>query len=457
MDRLLEIVGWLATTTVLGTSRLTLITLVSGLLITLLLLTLCKVPLSYNLNNLKVRWKNTGMTALAFTLVLSVLTLMLAFVTGMTRLTESSGHPGNVMVLSAGTTDEGFSNLGFGDVSDIANQAGVKVDNGIKLASKETYMVVNQPLLNAPEGRPKRRFLQLRGIDEPQIAGTVHEVTLGPGGSWFTEAGVREGQEPGQTMIECIVGEGLARQMAQDDTVLAASGKKALDVGDTFSLNDRTWIITGIMKSGGSLFDSELWAKRSLVASMFGKNTYTTVVLRAESNDAARKLKDFLSKDYTKAKLSANIETEYYSGLQATNRQFLVAIWIVTFILAIGGVFGVMNTMFAAISARRKDIGVLKLMGFHSSHILASFLLESIVLGMLGGILGCAVGSICNGWSATSSVSSGGGGGKTIVLKLIVDLNIWLVGIALSFMMAFVGGLLPAVNAVRLKTLDVLR
>jgi putative ABC transport system permease protein len=457
MNLLLAVFYWIIATSPLGISRLTLMILAGGFLITLLLVLICKVPLSYNLNNLKVRWKNTGLTAMAFTLVVSVLTLMLAFVNGMTRLTESSGHTDNVMVLSAGTTDEGFSNLGFGDVSDIANQSGVKVENGVKLASKETYMVVNQPLPNAPEGRPKRRFLQLRGIDDPMIAGTVHEVTLEPGGSWFSEAAVREGKGPGQTMVECVVGEGLARQMAQDDIVLAASGKTTLGVGDTFSLNDRTWVIAGVMKSGGSLFDSELWAKRSLVASMFGKNTYTTVVLRAESSDVAQTLKEFLSKDYTKAKLSANIETEYYSGLQATNRQFLVAIWVVTVILAIGGGFGVTNTMFAAISARRKDIGVLKLMGFRSRHILASFLLESIVLGMIGGILGCAVGSLCHGWSATSSVSSGGGGGKTIVLKLIVDLNIWLIGIALSFTMAFIGGLLPAVNAVRLKTLDVLR
>lgn len=457
MGLLLEVLRWMIESTSAGVSRATIIVLSSGLLITIAMLLISKVPLSYNLNNLRVRWKNTGLTAVAFTLVLSVLTVMLAFVTGMTRLTESSGHPDNVMVLSAGTTDEGFSNLGFGDVSDIANQAGVKVDGETKLASKETYMVVNQPLPNAAEGRPKRRFLQLRGIDDPQIAGVVHEVTIGEGGAWFSEAAVREGKTPGETLVECVVGEGLARQMAQDDSVLAKAGKTTLGVGDTFSLNDRTWIIVGVMKSGGSLFDSELWAKRSLVASMFGKNTYTTVVLRAESEEKAVELKDFLSKDYTKAKLTANIETDYYSGLQATNRQFLYAIWFVTVILAVGGVFGVTNTMFAAISARRKDIGVLKLMGFRSHHILASFLLESIVLGMIGGILGCAVGSLCDGWSATSSVSSGGGGGKTIVLKLVVDYNIWLIGIALSFMMAFIGGLFPALNAVRLKTLDVLR
>ncbi len=456
---IIEALTWLVSPSWLGIGRLTWMTLGFGLVVTLLLLVISKVPLSYNMNNLRVRWKNTGMTALAFTLVLSVMTLMLAFVTGMTKLTESSGHPENVMVLSAGTTDEGFSTLGIDDVGDIANQQGVLLEGTKRLASQETYMVVNQPLTNAPAGRPKRRFLQMRGIDDPQIAGRVHAVTLDKTGTWFSGAGVREGQAGAQAMIECIVGEGLARQMARDDTKLWSAGVTSLKTGDTFELNERTWVIAGIMQSSGSLFDSEVWAKRSLVANMFGKNTYTTIVLRANSPESAKKLATYLKDGggYTKAKLAVAVETEYYSGLQSTSRQFLIATWVVTVILAVGGIFGVMNTMFAAISARRKDIGVLRLMGFRRRHVVASFMLESIVLGMIGGVLGCLVGSLCHGWSANSSVSSGAGGGKTIALKLVVDLNIWLIGIALSFVMAFIGGLLPALNAMRMKTLEVLR
>ena len=452
-----EFLTWLLGSSRWGIGRMTLITLGFGVVVTLVLFLISKVPLSYNLNNLRVRWKNTGLTALAFTLVLSVLTLMLAFVEGMTKLTESSGHPENVIVLSAGTTDEGFSNLSNGDVGDIANQPGVMREGEMRLASQETYMVVNQPLANSPPGRPQRRFLQLRGIDDPKIAGLVHHVELDKQGEWFSQAGVREGKAGEQSYIECVVGEGLARQMAADDTQLMASGKTTLKTGDTFELNERTWLIVGIMQSSGSLFDSEVWAKRSLVSNMFGKKTYTTVVLRTESADDAKTLAKYLKDDYTKARLNASIETDYYSALQATNKQFLYAIWFVTVILAVGGVFGVMNTMFAAISARRKDIGVLRLMGFKRRHVVASFMLESIVLGMIGGVLGCLVGSLCDGWTANSSVSSGGGGGKTIVLKLVVDLNIWLIGIAMSFVMAFIGGLLPALNAMRLKTLDVLR
>lgn len=454
---IVQFLSWLISPMWLGASKLTCLIICSGLITTVMLLLLSKVPLAYNFNNLKVRWRNTALTALAFIMVLSVLTVMLAFVAGMTKLTTSSGHPENVIVLSSGTTDETFSTLGFSDVGDIANQSGVLVDQGDRLASLETYMVVNQPLKNAPPDRPQRRFLQLRGIDNPQVAAKVHTIELDPEGKWFSEAGVREGQAAGESLVECIIGEGLARQMAADNSQLMATGVSSLRTGDTFELNDRKWIITGVMKSSGSLFDSELWAKRSLVAPMFGKNTYTTAVLRAKSAEDASKLAAYLKDEYTKARLSPSIETDYYAGLQATNTQFLIAIWVVTAILAVGGMFGVANTMFAAITARRKDIGVLRLMGYKRRHIVASFLLESIVLGMLGGLLGCLIGSLCDGWSATSSVSSGGGGGKTIVLKLVVDLNIWLIGLALSFVMAFLGGLFPAMNAMRMKTLDVLR
>ena len=102
-----------------------------ALAVVLLLWGICEVPLSYNIRNLTVRWKTTVMTALAFTLVLGLMTVMLAFVKGMQRLTENSGQPGNVIVLAEGATDEGFSNLDSNDVGDIENQPGVTSLDGI--------------------------------------------------------------------------------------------------------------------------------------------------------------------------------------------------------------------------------------------------------------------------------------------------------------------------------------
>ncbi len=153
----------------------------------------------------------------------------------------------------------------------------------------------------------------------------------------------------------------------------------------------------------------------------------------------------------------ARLEKDYYSGLSETSKQFLYAIIFVTAVMAVGGVFGVMNTMFAAISHRIKDIGVLRILGYARWHILVSFLLESLVIALIGGLAGCAIGSLFNGLSANSMVGSGNGGGKTVVITLIVDANIWAAGMFLAVMMGAIGGLLPAFSAVRLRLLDTLR
>ena len=151
-------------------------------------------------------------------------------------------------------------------------------------------------------------------------------------------------------------------------------------------------------------------------------------------------------------------ETEYYERLSTTNQQFLVAIIFVAIIMAIGGVFGVMNTMFAAISQRLKDIGVLRILGYGRWQILVSFFIEGLVLALIGGLIGCAIGSLANGHTATSIISSGqGGGGKSVVLKMVVDGRIVLTGLLFSLAMGCVGGLLPALSAMRLKPLDAVR
>ena len=125
--------------------------------------------------------------------------------------------------------------------------------------------------------------------------------------------------------------------------------------------------------------------------------------------------------------------------------------------MAVGGIFGVMNTMFAAISQRTADIGVLRLLGYDRRQVLVSFLLESLLIALVGGGLGCLLGSLVDGWSATSVVANGPGGGKFVVLKLVVDAPIIASGLLLTLAMGILGGLFPAIWAVRLKPLEVLR
>jgi putative ABC transport system permease protein len=433
-----------------------LVLLAEVVLVVLLFAPVRKVPLTYNFRNLSVRWKTSLLTLLAFTLVVSLLVIMLAFVNGMTRLTEVSGHPENVIVLSQGATDEQFSSMMFTDAGDIERQPGVLTnEQGRPLCSTEQFLVITQPLPAEPGQPERRRFVQVRGLLDPEISGRVHGLNLYPGGSWFSQAGVQdlpaEGTATGETAIQAVLGEGAARQLGHDFK------KEPLRVGDVLPLGGRKWIVVGILQSAGATFDSEVWAKGPYVAPLYGKEAISSLVLRTRDADTARAVAEDLSTNYKKSSVNAQVETEYYSKLSATNRQFLGAIGFLAIFMALGGMAGVMNTMFAAISQRTKDIGMLRILGFSRWQVLHSFFLEALVLALVGGLIGCALGSLAHGWSATSIISSGTGGGKSVVLKLVVDARTILVGLLFTLIMGGLGGLLPSLSAMRLRPLESLR
>lgn len=419
----------------------------------LMIAVLARVPLIYNVRNLLVRWPITLLTGSAFTLVVGLLVVMLGFVNGMYRLTENSGNKENIIILGQGTQDEVFSSLGFAAVDDIENLPGVmRDDQNRPVVSKETYVIVNQPVADPQPGRPKRRFLQLRGIEIPELSGLVHRVDLQ--GEWFSTAGVRpdpSGDAAKPNLVEAVIGQGIARTLAGD------VGKESLTIGDQFVVGDRRCVVVGLMLSRGKTFDSEIWAKRDLVGKSFGKETYTTMVLRATNGKEAKRLEDYLKNDYGKGSIDPMLETKYFANLNGTNQQFLYAIIVVAVVMAVGGVFGVTNTMFAAIAQRTKDIGVMRLIGFGRLQILGSFMLESLFIALAGGALGCLLGSFADGWTANSIVGSGQGGGKSVVLELTVDWKIIAQCMLFSLVMGFIGGLMPAVSAMRLKLLDTLR
>ncbi len=426
-----------------------------------------KIPFGYNVRNLVVRWKTTLLTVLAFVAVNALLVVMMAFVNGMYQLTDSSGNPANVVVLSEGATDESFSNLQFTDAGELESHSKIARDNGRPMCSREAYLVVNQPIPETRPGRPPRRFLQLRGVDDPVLSAGIHDLQLYDGGRWFSQAGVQqlpgsgEGSSERSPAIEVVLGEGIARELGRDRNAQAlqtARNRERLDVGDAFVLGGRQWLVVGLMQSSGSTFDSEVWAKRAIIGPMFGKETYTSLVLRAQGPAAARELKDYLNLEYKQAAVQALLEEEYFANLSQTNKQFLVSVIFVVFWLAVGGACGLMNTMFAAISQRKRDIGVLRLLGFARWQILASLLIESLVMGLAGGVLGCGLGALCNGVKASSIVSSGQGGpGKFVVLVMTVSGDTVLLGILLSAAMGLLGGLLPAIVAVCRRPLEALR
>lgn len=463
-----------------------------------LLLLIGRVPLAYNYRNLVVRWRIAGLTALAFTVVVGLLVALLAFVNGMYKLNEGTGIPGNVFVLSDGATDELFSNLGYADTDNAMKQvatldpegnplpAPVRVARAVKeggtlrrlkgdekppagqqevvLGSKEIYFVVSQPVPVKEGEQARRRLLNMRAVNDAAIAAAVHNITLYDGGQWFTETGMRQvatgeknadGSPRVRNYVECVLGEGAAGILGAD------ANKDRLEVGDTFQLGDLDWIVVGIMKAEGTTFGSEVWVQNiDVVTKTFGKKgTYTTMVLRADPDtaEAAKALAYHLQYRYTTAKFKPFAEPDYYAELTKTNDQFLTWIVIVAVLMALGGVFGVMNTMFAAIAARIREVGVLRILGFKRWQILISFMLESLAIAAAGGLLGCVLGYAADGMEARSQLSSGAGGGKSVSLKMIVDYQTVAAGMLFTLVMGRLGGLVPALSAMRMEILDSLR
>jgi len=433
----------------------------------LLVVYLARIPIGYNIRNLTVRYRTTLLTAVAFTMVIGVLTFLMGFINGLRILTQSSGNPENVIVLSQGATDEGVSNLPFENMADIAQQEGVARINDEPLCSREVYLVLSLPIAEPKPNSPSRRLLQMRGLYDPDASAKVHGFELLPGGSWFSQAGVRPPQDANkQAIVEVVLGEGIARGLGTDrseEARKAAKDPNSLVVGDTIQLDTRELLVTGIMKTEGTTFDSEVWAKQSVIGPLLGKTNYTTLVLKATSKESAQKLEDFFSgKDptnaYEKSQVNAQTETNYFKALGQTNLQLLIGTIVVAAVMGFGGVMGVMNTMFAAISQRVRDIGMLRLLGFSRWRILVSFLAESLLIALLGGLVGCLIGYMFNGFRVTSIVSGGNGpGGKAVVFRVLVDWGVIGIGLSLSMMMGLIGGLIPALSAMRFKPLESLR
>lgn len=440
----------------------TLIPLVIAIGLMVLLTLWGRVPLRYNLRNLSVRWITTLLTALGFVLIIGLLTVMLAFVNGMYVLTQSTGVPGNVLVISEGFQDEAISNLPNDTVTDVMLQPGILRDETTDppkaFASAETYLIVVQPIENQNTGRAAgRRFLPVRGVDDIEIAAYVHKMKLDTG-RWLSSAGVTTLAD-GSDALEALIGVGMASELGSTRTpeeLAKATNKERLDVGEFFKLGERRFQVVGVMAPTGSAFDSEIWAKRSIIAPLFGKNSYSSVVLRTAGEKEARALKNYLNNDYSKS-VQAFVETEYFANMQETSKQFLYAIIVFAAVMSIGGLFGVMTTMFATVAQRSRDIGVLRMLGYSRTEVLASFLVESLCLALLGGGLGCLLGTFADGITVKSIVGGGAGGGKMVTLDMVVSGDILAVGLSVALIIGAIGGLLPAISAMLVKPLYSLR
>ncbi|HUM02324.1 MAG TPA: ABC transporter permease, partial [Thermoanaerobaculia bacterium] len=322
------------------------------------------IPLKYNWRNLFVRKITTGLTILGIGLVVAVFLCVMALGEGLTRVFTASGSDQNVLVLRQNSQSELQSGISRDQVPLIETLPGIAKDtDGKPLASPELVVVLN---LEKQGGGSSN--VTIRGVG--QKAAKLRSSLDLEKGRMFT---------PGQS--EVIVSKSVASRFA------------SCDVGQTIKFGAYRWTVVGLFDAGGTAPDSEIWTDVEGMVSDFKRNGYSSVLARTTDRAGRDQFLAGLAGDPRLA-LEGKIERKYYDEQTSTAAPIKFLGVFVGVVMAIGACFGAMNTMYAAVSARTREIATLRALGFGRFSILVSFVLESIFLALLGGILGCVLGGL---------------------------------------------------------------
>ncbi len=381
------------------------------------------IPVAYNLRNLLVRKTTTVMTALGIALTVAVMLGIGTLVEGLRSSLAAGGDPLHLIVMRQGSTAELVSIVTKGDFDVIKFSPGIAQLDGEPMASHEVISVVNLPLRGDAGSKAN---ISVRGLSAMGIQ-MRHDVELLEG-RWFT---------PGKR--EMVVGQGV-------------NGKRAgTDIGDKIFYGRDDWEVVGVFSAGQSSFNSEIWVDVNLASSDLGRGgARSSVLVRAEDSAAAAALQNLVADDQ-RLGLEAERESEYYAKQMASADPIRYLGMFVAVIMAVGSCFAAMNTMFAAVANRAREIGVLRLLGFSRASVLASFMVESMLLSILGGVLGCLLVLPLNGLQGRI-------GNFTTFAETIFEFRLTpdyvLGGLLFAATMGILGGLLPAWLASRREVLQ---
>lgn len=384
------------------------------------------IPLSYNLRNLVVRKTTTAMTALGIGLTVAVLVAAFALVDGLRLAFEASGHPLNILITRKGSDSELASNFARSVFNDLRYKQGIARDaRGEPLASLEMVTVISLVSEEFPDGAN----ISVRGVTPVGLK--VREETRLVDGRWFT---------PGRR--EVTVGESIAKRYPD-----ARIGKK-------LKFGRGEWDVVGVYKSEQPARNSEIMADLNQAASDFQRESVlSSALVRATDEVAHQALINDLSYD-TRLNVQARGEKDYYEQQTSSGDLVRYLGTFVALIMAVGSCFAAMNTMYAAVARRSKEIGTLRVLGFSRSAILMSFLLESLMLSVLGGLLGIVMVLPLNG--LTTGIGSNVTFAET-AFQLKVTGATMMRGMLFALFMGAFGGLLPAFSAARKQILTALR
>jgi putative ABC transport system permease protein len=380
-----------------------------------------------NLRTIKERKGASAAAAFGVAGVVTVFVAVLSIAVGFKKTMASSGSPDTAIVMRSGSSSEMLSGLLHDATRVIADAPGVRRTASGPASSAELFVVVDVP--KRTTGTPAN--VPLRGVQPSAF--DVHANVKIVSGRRF---------EPGRN--EIIVGQAAASQFA------------GLDVGSTRRWGENVWTVVGIFTAGGSVAESELWCDAGVLQPAYRRgDSFQSVRAKLESPAAFAKFKDALTTD-PRLDVKVQRETDYYAEQSQTLTAIITGLGtIIAVLMAVGAVFGALNTMYTAVASRTREIATLRALGFSAGPVVFSVLAESLLLALAGGVLGAAVAYfVFNGYqTSTMNWQSF----SQVAFAFAVTPSLLVQGIVWALLMGFLGGLFPAIRAARLPVATALR
>lgn len=381
----------------------------------------------FNLRTLPQRIGSSMTAMLGIAGVVAVMVSVLSIAQGILATMQKSASPDNAIVLRSGATSEMMSWVVGDDARIIAEAPGVARQGGDALASPELFVIIN--LQKKSTGTDAN--VPLRGVTRqaPRVRDAFRIV---------------EGRMLEWGRNEVIVGVGAQIEFA------------GLGLGSSITVASEEWPVVGIFEAGGGLAETEIWVDAMVLQPAYQRgNSYQGVYAKLESAEAFRDFKDALTSD-PRLNIKVMRETDYYAEQSQVLYNLITGLGtLIAVIMGLGAIFGALNTMYTAVSARAREIATLRALGFHSGPVVISVLTESLLLALVGGVIGAALAWLAfDGFrAATLNWSSF----SQVAFAFDVNAGLLVQGIAFALIIGLIGGLFPAVRAARQPVSDALR
>jgi len=386
------------------------------------------IPLKYNLRNLFVRKVSTGMTVFVVCLVVTVFLFVLALWQGVSRTLSVTASTRNIITMRVGSQAEMQSVITKDAYETIRSLPGIeKSPSGEPYVSPELISLVNLPRADG-----QTTNVQVRGMDPIGFA---------------MRPGVRmvDGRMFALGTNEAIVSKNLANRFA------------GMSIGDTIKTGSYRWVVVGHFDASGSAYESEVWTDARDLQGQTKRQIFSSIFVRASDPDAAARYIETVKGDQ-RLKLEGKTEKKYYEEQMVTGAPIKILAILVGIFTAIGAAFGAMNTMYAQVAARTREIGTLRAIGFSRRSVLASFILEALLLCLIGGVIGTALAFVL--FNLILTKPTGTMNFRTfseVLFNFRLTPPLMIGGLVFSLAMGLLGGFFPAARAARLKIINALR